>query len=90
MFKFVLEHTLAGVQFSISVDRTKSQNISESYLFRFTYQDAPDNGSRRLRGMSMSSSSGRPQTISNVRHVLEKIINRLIDYDILMPDLPGQ
>ena len=70
---------------SIYSDRSNPSNILESYTFSFHYAES---GSRELSGMAGPGPDGAPITIGVAASGLRKITKHLIDFNILLPELP--
>lgn len=86
----ILRKDLLGVQFSILADQANPSHVLESYAFSFQYLECVPGGHRQIAGLALSGSCGKSVVITNVRSGLNKIIRRLIEIDVALPNLPGK
>ena len=92
IFEALSRSFLSAVQLSIVLDKDHISKVIESYTFSFKYIDTAsiEAPGKRLQGMMISGSHGRPVTINNARAGLETISRYLIQLTQYLPDLPGK
>lgn len=79
-----------SVRFSIFADRQKPSHILESYVFSFQYPENAHDEDGQVIGLALSAPCGKRVTITSARSGLERIIRRLVEIDITLPNLPGK
>lgn len=84
-----MQKDLSGVQFSIFADVANPSNVLESYTFSFEYSKRISGGEHQLIGLALSGPRGKPVSMTSARSGLEKLVGRLIQIDVTLPDLPG-
>ncbi|MCJ1432931.1 DNA binding protein [Xylographa pallens] len=90
VFDALSKKVLAGLQFSIILDKDKPSEIIESYTFTIKYFTDPETSSRQLVGLTVSSPGGEPVTIVDVRLGLKTIWKHLSHTVESLPELPPQ
>lgn len=86
----VLRKDLDGVQFSIFADRENPSHVLESYAFSFQYLERIRSEDCQVFGLALSGPCGKSVTVTSARSGLDRIIRRLIEIDITLPNLPGK
>jgi hypothetical protein len=89
IFDALEKNVLAAVQFAIFLDKTKPEDIAESYTFSFKYQCDISCGTRRLSGMDVAGPSGQSITLRSARDNLQLFLRSLCAITSLLPPLPG-
>ena len=88
IFDALSKNVLAGLQFSIILDRDKPSEIIESYTFTIEYSMDPETSLRQLVGLTVSPSGGGPVTLVDVRSGLKTIWKHLSHTVERLPELP--
>ncbi|KAI9770423.1 MAG: DNA binding protein [Geoglossum simile] len=88
IFEALQKGVLAAARFAIFVDKSKPEDIAESYTFTFRYQGEMECGTRFLSGMDMASPPGLVITLRGARDGLQKFIRHLCTVTSLFPRLP--
>ncbi|KAI9780742.1 MAG: DNA binding protein [Geoglossum umbratile] len=88
IFEALKKGVLAAARFSIFVDKSKPEDIAESYTFNFKYQGDLEHGTRCLSGMDMASPPGPVITLRSARDGLQMFIKHLCTMTSLFPRLP--
>lgn len=86
----VLRHSLEGFRISIYGDKSKPQNVLESYAFSFTYADGTVGVKRQLMGLGLPGSDNGTLTTGGAWSSYDRFVRQLHDYHISLRDLPSQ
>ncbi|KAH0544383.1 hypothetical protein FGG08_001524 [Glutinoglossum americanum] len=90
IFEALGMNVLAAVRFAIFLDKTKPEDIAESYTFSFKYHCDLEQGTRRLSGMDMAGPSGQTITLRGARDKLQGFLRSLCTITSLLPPLPAE
>lgn len=86
----MLERRLDGFRLCIYADKSKPQNILESYTFSFTYTNNTNDARRKLVGMGLPNLGNYAVTVEGARASFEQFVRRLHDFEQFLPRLPSQ
>ena len=78
------------MNFSVTQDDTDPSKVIESYTFFFEYHTDLATGQQSLSGVSLGGPTGDRVLMRCIRRGLEPIIDRLIEYSMRLPELPGE
>ena len=78
------------MNFSVAQDDTDPSKVIESYTFVFEYHTDQATGQQSLSGVSLGRTTGETVLKRCIKGGLEPIIDRLIEYSMRLPELPGK
>ena len=78
------------MNFSVTQDDTDPSKVIESYTFFFEYYTDQATGQQSLSGVSLGGPTGDKVLMRCIKRGLEPIVDRLIEYSMRLPELPGK
>jgi meiosis-specific protein HOP1 len=90
IYDAILRKYLEAIQLSIFLDESNSNEITESYVFRFAYPLDPETQDGKAIDITVESNNLKPVTVKDATRSLQQMIRRLIIATQSLEPLPGK